>query len=146
MPARPTFFNRRIENGFAAGTRTSSMPIFTRYVLSELLKVFLVSLAGMTLFFLMFGLVKEAYQEGLGLKQILLLIPYVLPDALRFSVPATILFGACSVFGRLASGNEVIAIKASGISPMVLLWPAIALAFVVSLIAVWLNDVAVSWG
>ena len=122
------------------------MPIITRYVLSELLKVFLVSLAGMTLFFLLFGLVKEAYQEGLGLKQILLLIPYVLPDALRFSVPATILFGACSVFGRLASGNEVIAIKASGISPMVLLWPAIALAFVVSLIAVWLNDVAVSWG
>jgi lipopolysaccharide export system permease protein len=122
------------------------MPIITRYVLSELLKVFLVSLAGMTLFFLLFGLVKEAYQEGLGLKQILLLIPYVLPDALRFSVPATILFGACSVFGRLASGNEVIAIKASGISPMVLLWPAIALAFLVSLIAVWLNDVAVSWG
>jgi lipopolysaccharide export system permease protein len=122
------------------------MPIFTRYVLSELLKVFLVSLAGMTLFFLLFGLVKEAYQEGLGLKQILLLIPYVLPDALRFSVPATILFGACSVFGRLASGNEVIAIKASGISPMVMLWPALALAFVVSLIAVWLNDVAVSWG
>ncbi len=122
------------------------MPIITRYMLSELLKVFLVSLAGMTLFFLLFGLVKEAYQEGLGLKQILLLIPYVLPDALRFSVPATILFGACSVFGRLASGNEVIAIKASGISPMVLLWPAIALAFLVSLIAVWLNDVAVSWG
>jgi lipopolysaccharide export system permease protein len=122
------------------------MPIITRYVLSELLKVFLVSLAGMTLFFLLFGLVKEAYQEGLGLKQILLLIPYVLPDALRFSVPATILFGACSVFGRLASGNEVIAIKASGISPMVLLWPAIALAFLVSLVAVWLNDVAVSWG
>ena len=122
------------------------MPIITRYVLAELMKVFLVALAGMTLFFLMFGLVKEAYQEGLGLKQIAMLIPYVLPDALRFSVPATILFGACSVFGRLAGGNEVTAIKASGISPMVLLWPAIAMAFVVSLIAVWLNDVAVSWG
>jgi lipopolysaccharide export system permease protein len=122
------------------------MPIITRYVLAELVKVFLVALAGMTLFFLMFGLVKEAYQEGLGLKQIVMLIPYVVPDALRFSVPATILFGACSVFGRLAGGNEVTAIKASGISPMVLLWPAIAMAFVVSLIAVWLNDVAVSWG
>ena len=41
-----------------------------------------------------FGVVKEAYQEGLGMKQIVMLIPYVLPRALRFSVPATILFGA----------------------------------------------------
>jgi lipopolysaccharide export system permease protein len=122
------------------------MPILTRYVLSEMLKVFLIALAGMTLFFLLIGLVKEAYNEGLGLKQIILLIPYVLPDALRFSVPATILFAACNVFGRLASGNEVVAVKASGISPMVLFWPAIILAFVVSLAAVWLNDIAVSWG
>lgn len=122
------------------------MRILTRYVLSELLKVFLVALAGMTLFLLLVGLFREAYNQGLGLKQVLLLIPFVLPEALRFSVPATILFAACSVFGRLASANEVIAVKASGISPMVLLWPTFAMAFLVSLAAVWLNDVAVSWG
>jgi lipopolysaccharide export system permease protein len=122
------------------------MRIFTRYILSEMLKVFLVSLTGMTLFFLLFGLVKEAYSEGLGLKQVILLIPYILPDALRFSVPATILFAACNIFGRMSSGNEIIAIKASGISPMVIFWPAIGLAFLISLWAVWLNDLAVSWG
>jgi lipopolysaccharide export system permease protein len=122
------------------------MSILARYVLFDLLKVFLVSLTGMTLFILMVGLFREAYNEGLGLKQILFLVPYVLPDALRFSVPATILFGTCSVFGRLSSANEVIAVKASGISPLVLIWPAIVLAFLLSLVAVWLNDVAVSWG
>jgi lipopolysaccharide export system permease protein len=122
------------------------MRILTRYVLSEMLKVFLVSLAGITLIILLFVLVAEAIKQGLGLKQIILVIPYVLPNALRFSVPATILFGACNVFGRLASGNEVIAVKASGISPMVLIWPALVLALVVSWIAVWLNDIAVSWG
>ena len=122
------------------------MCILTRYVLSEMLKVFLVSLAGITLIILLFVLVAEAIKQGLGLKQIILVIPYVLPNALRFSVPATILFGACNVFGRLASGNEVIAVKASGISPMVLIWPAVVLALVVSWIAVWLNDIAVSWG
>jgi lipopolysaccharide export system permease protein len=122
------------------------MRILTRYVFAELIKVFLVSLTGLTLILLLVGVVKEAYLEGLGLKQIVLLIPYVLPDALRFSVPATILFAACNVFGRLSSANEVVAVKASGISPMVLLWPAVLLAFFVSLWAVWLNDVAVSWG
>jgi lipopolysaccharide export system permease protein len=122
------------------------MRILTRYVLFELLKVFLVSLTGMTLFFLLVGVFKEAYLQGLGFKQVLLLIPYVLPQALLFAIPAAVLFGACSVFGRLASGNEVIAVKASGISPMVLLWPAVVLAFLLSLAAVWVNDVAVSWG
>ncbi len=122
------------------------MRILSRYVLFELLKVFLVSVTGMTLFFLLVGVFKEAYLQGLGLKQVFLLIPYVLPQALLFAIPAAVLFGACSVFGRLASGNEVVAVKASGITPMVLLWPAIILAFLLSLAAVWVNDVAVSWG
>jgi len=141
--------SREIVVSGTAGNEYSNfptMPIFTRYVLAELLKVFLVALAGMTLFFLLFGVVRLAYYEGLGLKQVLQLIPYVLPDAMRFSVPATILFAACSVFGRLAAANEIIAVKASGITPMILLWPAFVLAFLVSLWAVWLNDVAVSWG
>jgi lipopolysaccharide export system permease protein len=122
------------------------MRILTRYVLLELLKVFLVSVTGMTLLFLMVGLIREAYLNGLGVKQIVMLLPYVLPEALQFAVPATTLFAACSVFGRMASSNEVVAVKASGISPYALLLPAWVLAFLLSLCEVWLNDLAVSWG
>jgi lipopolysaccharide export system permease protein len=122
------------------------MKILTRYVLAELLKVFAVSLAGMTLFMLLVGVMREAYSQGLGLKQVALLMPYVLPEALRFAVPGTILFAACSVYGRLAAANEVVAVKSLGISPMVLFWPLVALAGVLSVATVWLNDVAVSWG
>ncbi len=122
------------------------MRILTRYVLFELLKVFLVALTGITMFMLLVGVGREAYLQGLGLKQIILLIPYILPDMLTFSIPGTILFAACSVYGRMASSNEVVAVKAQGISPMVLLWPTIVFAFLLSLAAVWLNDVAHSWG
>jgi lipopolysaccharide export system permease protein len=122
------------------------MPILTRYVLFDLLKVFLVSLTGMTVFFLLVFVFKEAYMQGLGTKQVFLLVPYVLPQALLFAIPASILFGGSSVFGRLSSANEVVAVKASGISPMVLLWPAVILAFLLSLVTVWVNDLAVSWG
>jgi lipopolysaccharide export system permease protein len=122
------------------------MPILTRYVLFELLKVFLVSLTGMTVFFLLVGVFAELFKQGLGLKQTVLLVPYVMPQALLFAIPAAILFGASSIFGRLSSANEVVAVKASGISPMVLLWPAIILGFVLSLAVVWVNDLAVSWG
>ncbi len=122
------------------------MRILTRYVLFDLIKVFLIALTGMTLFMVLVGVVREAYSQGLGLKQILLLIPYILPDSLRFAVPGTVLFAACSVYGRMASTNEVVAIKAQGISPWAILWPTFVFAFFLSLVAVWLNDVAAGWG
>jgi lipopolysaccharide export system permease protein len=122
------------------------MTIITRYVLRELLQVFLVALAALTLFMLVVGLVKEAQQQGLGLVQILLLVPYVLPEAMRFAVPGTMLFAAASVFGRMSAANEITALKAAGITPLAVIWPALGLALVVSFVSVWLNDVAVSWG
>ncbi len=122
------------------------MKILTRYVLAELLQVFLVALSALTLFMLVVGLVKEAQQQGLGPVQIAALVPYVLPDALRFAVPGTMLFAVASVFGRFSSSNEITALKAAGITPMATIWPVLVLAVGVSLISVWLNDVAVSWG
>jgi lipopolysaccharide export system permease protein len=122
------------------------MKILSRYVLGELLQVFLVSLTALTIFMLVVGLVKEAQQQGLGALQILALIPYVLPEAMRFAVPGTMLFAVASVFGRMSAANEITALKAAGISPLAAIWPVAMLAVVVSLVSVWLNDVAVSWG
>lgn len=118
----------------------------TRYVLLEMMGVFGVSLTGITLLLILAGVAKEGMREGLGPGPILRMIPYVVPVALQVSVPATILMAACSVFGRMSADNEIVAIKSLGISPMVVICPALVLAFVVSLIAVWINDIAVSWG
>ena len=122
------------------------MKIMTRYVLSEMLQVFLVALTALTLFMLVIGLAKEAQQQGLGLLQILSLVPFVMPDAMRFAVPGTMLFAVASVFGRLSSSNEITALKAAGITPLAVIWPVAGLAIAVSIACVWLNDVAVSWG
>ena len=122
------------------------MKILSRYVLAELLQVFLVALSALTLFMLVVGLVKEAQQQGLGLLQIARLVPYVLPEAMRFAVPGTMLFAVASVFGRMSATNEITALKAAGISPMAAMWPAFVLAVAVSVVSVWLNDIAVSWG
>ncbi|MFM8633846.1 MAG: LptF/LptG family permease [Planctomycetia bacterium] len=122
------------------------MKIISRYVLVELLQVFLVALSALTLFMLVVGLVKEAQLQGLGLLQIVKLVPYVLPEAMRFAVPGTMLFAVASVFGRMSATNEITALKAAGITPMATIWPALMLAVAVSFISVWLNDVAVSWG
>ena len=122
------------------------MHLLSRYVLWELIKVFLTALFALTGMVVLIGLAMQAVREGLGPIPILKMVPYILPDSLRFSVPATILMAVCTVYGRLSASNELVAVKSMGISPMNLMWPALGLAFCVSLVAVWLNDIAVSWG
>ena len=122
------------------------MTRITRYILLEVFSVFLMTLIGMTAVTMLAGVIKEALRQGLGIGPVLQLIPYLIPNALRFAVPGTILFAVCIVYGRISNANEVVAVKSLGISPMVFVWPTFVLAFLLSLIAVWLNDVAVSWG
>jgi lipopolysaccharide export system permease protein len=122
------------------------MRILTRYVLAELAKVFSVSLIALTAMMIVVGVVREAANQNLPLIHIVRLLPYILPDALRFTIPMSLLLAATSAYGRLSGSNEVLATKAAGISPMTILWPAFAAAFLISLVTVWLNDVAVSWG
>lgn len=122
------------------------MSILTRYILFELTKVFIVTLASMTALVLTVGVVQEAVRENLTPLTILQLIPYVLPNALCFAIPGTALFSCCLVLGRMSSSNEVESVKAAGVAPAVFVWPVVILAIALSLATVWLNDLAVSWG
>jgi lipopolysaccharide export system permease protein len=122
------------------------MRILTRYVLAELLKIFMVTLTALTMMMVAYGLWRQAREQGLGPQQVIRLIPYILPEMLRYTIPATLLFATSSVYGRMAGSNEVVAIKSLGISPMVVIWPCYILAFLLSLFTVLLNDVAITWG
>jgi len=122
------------------------MRIITWYVVQEFLKVFLITLTGTTAVCLLSFVALEAKREGIGLAQTLQIMPYLLPEALRFAVPATTLFAACSVYGRLSASNEVIAIKSLGISPMVLVTPVLVIGAALSFASVELNNLAVTWG
>lgn len=122
------------------------MSRISRYVLTQLLLTFAITLTGVT-FILMFGIIViEVSRFGLGLKAFLRLLPFATPIALRFAVPASILMATCSVFGRMSSDNEVVAAKSLGISPRNLLYPAFALAMAIGMGMVWMNDLALTWG
>ena len=118
----------------------------TRYVLIEILKIFLVSLIALTLLILLIGVGRELLRRGLGLVAVIQLLPFVLPISLQFAFPATALFSVCCVYGRMASDGEVATVKASGISPLKLLQPALIFAALLSPAAVYVSDLAVSWG
>ena len=122
------------------------MRLLTRYVLREIGQIFLVTLVSLTTLMVLIGAVHEAIAQGLGIVQIVQLLPYLLPNALMFAVPGTILFSVSSVYGRMSGANEIVALKSLGISPMVVIWPALVLAVLLSFATVWLNDLAMSWG
>jgi lipopolysaccharide export system permease protein len=118
----------------------------TRYVLIEIVKIFVVSLFTLTTMILFIGVGRELIRQGLGIVSVIKLLPYVLPISLQFAFPATALFAVCSVYGRMAADGEVSTVKASGISPVRLLYPAIIFAVLLSPAAVYVSDLAVSWG
>lgn len=112
----------------------------------ELLKVFSFALLILTSLLLLVGVVHQAKELYLGIGPMVQLIPFVLPNMLVFTAPASLLYAVCVVYSRLANDNEIIASKSLGVSPIVLLRPSFVLAFTLSLVMVWLNDVAFSWG
>jgi lipopolysaccharide export system permease protein len=122
------------------------MRIITRYVLFDFLKVFLLTLTGLTLLIFVVLIGKEAVDKGIGLGPLLQMAPYLIPQSMQFAVPGTMLLATTSVYGRMASYNEIVAIKSLGISPMAVVWPTLILATFVSFVAVVINDYAVSWG
>ncbi len=106
--------------------------ILHRMILWELTKVFLMSLFGITGILLLAGIVAEASQQGLGPGQILAAIPLLIPSTLPYTIPATTLFAASVVYGRLAADNEILAIKAAGINILQVVKPGLFLGLVTS--------------
>jgi lipopolysaccharide export system permease protein len=118
----------------------------TRYLVGEIVKIFVVALVSLTFLILLIGVGRELLREGLGPLSVIQLLPYVLPLSLQHSVPATALFSVCCVYGRMAADGEVATIKAIGVSPLQLIKPAVIFATVLSPGVVLLSDLSVSWG
>lgn len=122
------------------------MNALTRTIVIDLLRVFLVALFGLTSVIMMVFIVQDMLRESLTPLTALQLVPYAIPGALIFAIPGTVLFAVCTVYGRMAADNEIVAVKALGISPWLVIRPAVILALALSFVTVYLTDVAVPWG
>ena len=58
------------------------MRILTRYVLFDLLKVFLLTLTGLTLLIFIVLIGKEAVDKGIGLGPLMRMSPFLIPAAI----------------------------------------------------------------
>ncbi|MGN0867721.1 MAG: LptF/LptG family permease [Oligosphaeraceae bacterium] len=66
----------------------------------------------------------------------------LLPDVLRYALPFSILVSTVLVFSRMSADNELVALKASGVSLWQITAPGLALALVLCGAGVWLGMVA----
>ncbi len=107
--------------------------------------MFVISLVAMTFVISLVFVGQQLIGADLSYLAVAKLMPYIFLIALQFSVPATILFSVCCVYGRISADNEIIALKSAGISPMCVFRPVVVLGVLISVPSVWLNDLAVSW-
>lgn len=118
---------------------------FTRYVLWDVLKLFVLSLTAMTSLISLVFVGQQLVASDLSYLSVAKLMPYLFLMGLQYSVPPTILFSVCCVYGRISADNEIVALKSAGVSPMCIFRPAVVLGFLLSVPSVWINDMAVSW-
>jgi lipopolysaccharide export system permease protein len=117
-----------------------------RTIIWEIFSIFLVTLVSLTTLMMFIGVAREAIKQGLAPMTVVALLPYALPNALVFAIPGTILFSVCCVYGRMAADKEIFTIQSMGIPPSVIIRPALIIAFLMSLVTVWLVDLAFTWG
>ena len=121
------------------------MKLLQRYIFGELLRVFSLLVVVLTVMLVFLGLFREATERGLGVVQVLQIMPFVVPSMLPFTIPATLLLSVCVVYGRISGDLEVIAAKAAGVSATQLLAPAFLLASTLAIGAFGLTNFAIPW-
>ena len=119
------------------------MSLIVRYILRELGVTFLFGFVAFTLLLLIVGVIQKALDLHVPLIWAVQLIPYVFAEMFPISLPVTMLLAATTFFARMSGNNEITALKALGISPTAFLMPVFVIAFVVSLIGIGINDLAI---
>lgn len=121
------------------------MSLLQRYVLAELIRVFTLVLAGLTVLLVFVGVAGEVSKFGLGPYEIAKILPFIVPSLMPFTIPATLLLTVCLVYGRMSGDQEITAVKAAGINVLTLLWPSFLLGLVLSVATLILTDQFIPW-
>ncbi|MFH0754612.1 MAG: LptF/LptG family permease [Candidatus Omnitrophota bacterium] len=119
------------------------MRILHNYILKECVIPFAICLGVLTFVFLLGylpQLANKVINQGVDVASVSMAFLYNIPVLLGYTLPIASLATVILTFGRFSSDNEIIAIRASGISLRSLLLPLMATGIVLSLVMLILND------
>jgi lipopolysaccharide export system permease protein len=120
-----------------------------RYIIKEILPVFIIGLMVFTVVLLMdkiLKLIELIVTRGGSIKNILMLIAFISPSFFVFTIPTAFLLGTLITFGRLSGDSEVTAFKASGVSLFQLFIPVFAFSVLACLMTGFLVYYGLPWG
>jgi lipopolysaccharide export system permease protein len=113
-----------------------------RYLIAEVIPPFFFGLLAFT-FILLIGrllkLIELVVTRGVPLLQIGKLFSLILPTFLELTVPMAFLLAILLGLGRMSNDQELLAMKASGVSPQQVLWPIALLAAIIALLTLALT-------
>jgi lipopolysaccharide export system permease protein len=123
--------------------------IINRYVFTELIPPFALSILFFTFVFLMKTILEVAnyvVNYGVGMGTILLFLIYSTPYFLQFIIPMSIMIAVLLTFLKMSSENEIIALKAGGVSVYRLLPPVFLFCLLGCLLTGFMTVYGLPWG
>lgn len=117
----------------------------TRYLVSEIVPPFLFGILTFTLIVLItkiLRLIELVVTRGVPVLKIANVFALILPTFLEATIPMALLLGILLGLGRLSNDQEVLAFKASGVSPTQILLPVMLIAFIAASITLLIT----TWG
>jgi lipopolysaccharide export system permease protein len=120
------------------------MKILRSYILKEFFGPLLLSLAALTMVMLLGNLIRLVdliINKGVDIVSVAKLFGFLIPSLLTYTLPIAVLVAVLLSLGRLSSDNEIIALRASGISILrLIIVPLLTVGLILSLILVIFND------
>lgn len=119
------------------------MKIINRYVLKEHVGPFVFALSALTSLLLLQYIARrfgDLVGKGLSWQVITEFFLLSIPFTLAMTLPMAVLVAVLYAFSRLASENEITALKAGGVSTRSLLAPALVAATFLAVAMLWFND------
>lgn len=109
--------------------------ILQRYIFRELFRTFFLTAVGLTAILSMGGGVLNIVRvDDMTADELLRLMVLIIPMAATLTFPIATIFSAAATYGRLASDNEFLACRSSGVNIHRLLRPVLALSLAVSVV------------
>ncbi len=119
-----------------------AMKIIRNYLLRELVPPFILSLIISTFILTAGNIIQMAdliINKGVNAVQMFRLVGLLMPSVLIFTIPISVLSSVLLGFARLSNDNEIIALRASGISIFRISGPVLMVGLIISLISIPFN-------
>ena len=126
-----------------------SITIIDRYILRELIKIFLITVGSLTsvLYLDKFLFIAEnIVNRGVSIWDVFLIMIYISPSYLALTVPIGVLIASVATFNQFSASNEWVAMKSCHLSFMQTMRPVFIFSIITYIIAVIIMVYALPWG